>query len=281
MEAKGRQRIMMGAAALAVFALGVITALSAVRLLGSESQASAPPSEAPATKSAPDSLERPTERLAFPPERRHQLALDGAPLRGAEDAPITLVLFSDYQCPFCARMEGSLARLLGEYPDTVRLAFRHLPLASHKQAGLAHRAAIAAQNQGRFWEMHDRIMANPRKLTRGTFVGYAEDLGLDRRRFEGDLSDRGLDGVLARDRREAESIGIATPPSLVINGKLVQGGQPYGNLKALIERERTRLAGAGEKTLPGSGDVTQREIKEWVSVSREARQVRRGPRRLQ
>ena len=107
------------------------------------------------------------------------LDLSDAPIRGAADAPVTIVEFSDFQCGFCFRVNPTLAQLLDRYQGKVRLVFKHSPIEGHTAAPLAHRAAFAAQQQGKFWEMHDRIFANQRAMDREALLAHASALGLD------------------------------------------------------------------------------------------------------
>ncbi len=168
------------------------------------------------------------------------VSTDGAPIRGKPDAPITIVEFSDFQCPFCGRAQPTLARVLDEYPDDVRLLFRHMPLSFHKDAPLAHRASVAAGEQGRFWEMHDRIFGQQRDLSRNTLVAHAQAIGLDVARFQRDLDDPKLDADVERDLAEARELGITGTPAFFINGRLLSGAQPYSAFRNEIERELAR-----------------------------------------
>jgi protein-disulfide isomerase len=179
---------------------------------------------------------------AVPPAQRRMtgVSIEGAPVRGPEQAPITIVEFSDFQCPFCSRVHPTLQKLLAAYPDSVRLVFKHNPLPIHPDAPLAHRASIAAGQQGRFWEMHDKIFANARDLSRRRLVEHARDLGLDIAQFTRDLDSSEFIALLERDIAEADRLGITGMPTFYINGRVVSGAQPYENFKALIEREATR-----------------------------------------
>ena len=169
------------------------------------------------------------------------VAIEGAPIRGPVDAPVTIVEFSDFQCPFCSRVHPTLLRVLDEYPETVRLVFKHYPLAIHRNAPLAHRASMAADLQGRFWEMHDKIVANGRDLSRRMLVQHATDLDLDLAQFEHDLDSDELIKLLDRDIAEANRLGVTGTPTFYINGNVVSGAQPYENFKVLIDREMVRL----------------------------------------
>ena len=181
------------------------------------------------------------ERAVPPAQRRNTgVSIEGAPVRGAETAPITIVEFSDFQCPFCSRVHPTLQKLLAAYPNSVRLVFKHNPLPIHLDAPLAHRASLAAEQQGRFWEMHDKIFANARDLSRSRLVEYARDLDLDIAQFKRDLDSSEFSALLERDIAEADRLGITGMPTFYINGRVVSGAQPYANFKALIEREATR-----------------------------------------
>ena len=168
------------------------------------------------------------------------VSLEGAPVRGRADAPVTIVEFSDFQCPFCSRVHPTLLRLLEEYPDTVRLVFKHNPLSFHQGAPLAHRASLAADRQGRFWEMHDKIFGSNRDLSRSTLIEHARDLDLDVAQFTRDLDSEELVALLDREVAEANRLGVTGTPTFFINGRIVSGAQPYENFKALIEREAAR-----------------------------------------
>jgi protein-disulfide isomerase len=179
---------------------------------------------------------------AVPPAQRRGtgVSIEDAPVRGPEQAPITIVEFSDFQCPFCSRVHPTLQKLLAAYPNSVRLVFKHNPLPIHLDAPLAHRASIAAGQQGRFWEMHDKIFSNARDLSRHRLVEHARDLELDIAQFTRDLDSSEFIARLEQDIAEADRLGITGMPTFYINGRVVSGAQPYENFKALIEREATR-----------------------------------------
>jgi len=161
----------------------------------------------------------------------------GSATRGPADARVTLVEFADFQCPFCARLASSLKRLEQRYPGKVLLAFRHLPLANHRHAAKAAEAAECGREQGRFWEMHDRLFAAPTRLEPGQLKQQARALGLDAAAF-----DRCLDGgVMAarwrEDKRVAEGFGLSATPMLFVNGRLVVGARPDDELFRIVDEE--------------------------------------------
>ena len=182
--------------------------------------------------------------------------------RGDPRAPVEIVVYSDFQCPFCARQYATLDRLAREHGDEVRIEFRHLPSPSHAAGIAASRAALAADRQGHFWQMHDLLFANPQRLTRDAFLDYARQIGLDERRFERDLDDPMLDRVLDRDRAEAARVGITEAPALVVNGKVIPGAHPY----ALLLRQVEQAERGADRARPAL--LSDPRVREWVAVSR-------------
>jgi protein-disulfide isomerase len=164
------------------------------------------------------------------------LDLSGVPIRGAADAPVTIVEFSDFQCGFCYRVNPTLAQLLDRYNGKVRLLFKHSPIEGHTAAPLAHRAAYAAQQQGKFWEMHDRIFANQRAMDREALLAHASALGLDRARFTADLDSPRAQAVLDRDQAEAAKVGVDGTPTFFINGTPLVGAQPLEAFTAAVDK---------------------------------------------
>jgi protein-disulfide isomerase len=171
------------------------------------------------------------------PGERHQVSLDGAPVRGPEDAKVTIVEFGDFQCPFCTRVTSTLQQIQKQYPNDVKLVFKHLPLRIHPQAPGAHAAAEAAHRQGRFWEMHDKIFANQADLAPETFVAYAQQIGLDVEKFEKDVASEDVKKRLDADTQEAQKLGVSGTPAFFINGKYMAGAQPFEAFKQRIDEE--------------------------------------------
>jgi protein-disulfide isomerase len=169
------------------------------------------------------------------PARTYQLPLEGSPVKGPDDAPITMVEFSDYQCPYCARSEGLMRQILEAYPTQVRLVYKHFPLtANHPQALPAALAAVAAQKQGKFWAMHDLLFANQRALAPEQIDGYARQLGLDMPRFQADMASDAAKAQVEADRRLARRAGVRGTPTVFINGRLLQD-RTLDGARALIE----------------------------------------------
>ena len=171
-----------------------------------------------------------------------QIDITGAPVRGKADAPVTLVVFSDFECPWCAKLEPVLAQLLAANPDTVRVVFKHLPLPMHAQAEPAALAAIAAQRQGKFWEMHDALFTAP-QWTPSTVTETATRIGLDMTKFQADLNSQETRMQLAKDRADAQASEIVATPSVFVNGRPVR----ERSLPALQAMVNEALAAGGAK----------------------------------
>ncbi|HWV37056.1 MAG TPA: thioredoxin domain-containing protein [Vulgatibacter sp.] len=165
---------------------------------------------------------------------------DGAPSRGPAGAKVTIVAFSDFQCPFCSRVNPTLKQIEDTYGKDVRLVFRHLPLPFHKDAKPAAEAAMAAHEQGKFWEMHDKLFQNQRDLSRATFERYAQEIGLDMNKFRAALDSGKFRAYVENDERYAGTVGATGTPAFFINGKKVSGAQPFDNFKRVIDEELKR-----------------------------------------
>lgn len=159
------------------------------------------------------------------------------PTAGQPDASVTIVVFSDFQCPFCTRVTGTLKALQAEYGADLRLMFVHQPLAFHGRAEPAARAAWAAHQQGAFWPMHDKLFAGQRTLDRESFERWAAELGLDHDKFVTDLGSVAAGDRIARDRHVATALGMTGTPSFLINGRALKGAQPIDKFRAIITDE--------------------------------------------
>jgi Na+/H+ antiporter NhaA len=168
------------------------------------------------------------------PERDH--------IRGPADAPVTLVEYGDFECPYCGQAEPVIRELLAEFGKQLRYVFRHLPLEDvHEHAELAAEAAEAAGAQGKFWEMHDLLFRNQDALTEQDLIGYAEQLGLDVEHFEVKLRKRKFAGRVAEDVESADLSGVAGTPTFFANGRRHHGAFDLAELTALV---RSALAQA-------------------------------------
>ncbi|NNL67766.1 MAG: DsbA family protein [Myxococcales bacterium] len=185
---------------------------------------------------APPAAPAPTRRRTGPdPDKIHQVAIGNSPALGPADAKVTIVEFSDFQCPYCGRVGPTMKRLLEEYPDDVRIVYKHLPLSFHKQALPAAKASVAAGRQGKFWEFHDLLFQNQRELTDEKFVELAKGLGLDVAKFEADYESSEVAREVAQDLSEARRLGVTGTPGFFVNGKFTSGAKPYESFKAMVD----------------------------------------------
>jgi Na+/H+ antiporter NhaA len=166
-------------------------------------------------------------------------------IRGAPDAPVTLVEYGDFECPYCGRAEPAIRELLAEWGDDLRYVFRHLPLSDvHPWAQLAAEAAEAAGAQGAFWEMYDILLAHQGELTPGSLRRYAEGLGLDGERLTGELRRRAHAPRVAEDVASADASGVSGTPSFFINGRRHTGVYDVATLSAAVRAARARVPSA-------------------------------------
>ena len=156
--------------------------------------------------------------------------------------PVEIVLFSDFQCPFCAQLAGPIRALETTPIDgvDVTVRFKHFPLAMHPDAPLAHRAALAAAEQNKFWEMHDLLFANRQRAKRDDLLAYAARLGLDMDRFQKDLDGDRLAQLLDADKAEGARRRIDGTPTFYVNGREYVGARSLAQLKQIVENERRR-----------------------------------------
>jgi len=169
--------------------------------------------------------------------------VDPARTRGPEAAPVTILEWSDFQCPFCQQAQDTMARLLGEFPDSVRLVFKDFPLRSHEGALPAALAARCAGAQGRFWEYHDLLFVAQPAFAREELLGYARRLGLDVPRFTECLDAARFRDAVAADQREGRAAGVRATPTFFVNGEKIEGALPIEDFRDAIRRA-LRAAGA-------------------------------------
>jgi protein-disulfide isomerase len=182
---------------------------------------------------------------------RQSVAAGDNPARGPANAPVTLIEFSDFQCPFCARVGPTLKKLEETYPGQIRLVFRDLPLLNlHKNAGHAAEAAACANEQGKFWAMHDRLFANQGKLAPAELKTHAAELGLDTAAFDACLDSGKYTAEWQKDAEEAARLGLTGTPAFFINGRLLVGARPYEDFAAVVEDELERAGRKTSRTTP-------------------------------
>ncbi len=184
------------------------------------------------------------EIVASGPAR--QINLEHAPAKGLATAPVSLVEFSDFECPYCAQAAPIVQQLAAVYPKQVRFAFKHYPLPMHKESPLAHEAALAAGDQGKFWEMHDALFTGQDKLTREDLIAKAKQLQLDVPRFTKDLDSHRFKSQVDADRQEGNRLGVDGTPFFFINGHAISGAWGFAEFKKLIDAALKESATAGK-----------------------------------
>jgi protein-disulfide isomerase len=178
------------------------------------------------------------ENVLEPP--RFEIANVG-PSLGPDDAPITLVEFSDYECPFCKAAEPVMKQVLERYPTQVRLVFRQFPLDSHPKARPASEAALCANEQGKFWEFHRKLFEKAPQIEADKLPAIAEEVGLDRAKFEECVQARRFEAQVAADVDAGKKASVAGTPAFFVNGVPVSGGRSADDFAKAINAELTRL----------------------------------------
>jgi protein-disulfide isomerase len=173
------------------------------------------------------------------PEKRVQVEATG-PSKGPDNAPITIVEFSDFQCPFCSRANTTVDEVMKQYGDKVRLVFRHFPLSFHQEAPKAAEASACADDQKKFWEYHDKLFANQGALKVDDLKKHAADLGLDTARFNECLDSGKKAELVKKDMAAGEKVGVSGTPAFFINGVALSGAVPAEDFKAIIDAELSK-----------------------------------------
>ena len=168
-----------------------------------------------------------------------QIPVGHSPVKGPEDAPVSIVIFDDFECPYCAKAVPLLSQVLKDYPSQVKLVFKNFPLRMHQNARLAAIAGLAAHRQGKFWEMHDLLFANYHGLNPETIRKLARQIGLDMLQFENDLFNPELAAMIDRDIEEGRKTDVRGTPTLFVNGRRVQK-RTVEAIEAMIEEELNR-----------------------------------------
>jgi protein-disulfide isomerase len=171
-----------------------------------------------------------------------EVSAEGAPSKGADNAPITIVEFSDFQCSYCKRVLNVLDQVLERYPNQVRLAFRDFPILSiHPHAQKAAEAAHCAAEQGKFWEYHDLLFEKQEAIPNANFAEQAKALDLEVTAFQTCLDSRKYKEKVERNHADGVKAGVSGTPAFFINGRLLSGAQPLEAFKAVIDEELERL----------------------------------------
>lgn len=199
-------------------------------IAGGSGAVAAPPTVAPS---------KPT--LPAPPANVDRKALaDDDPVKGKADAKVTIIEFSDFQCPFCARFwKDTLPQIQKEYIDTgkARLIYRDYPLGFHPNAKPAAIAAECADEQGKFWQLHDKIFQNQAALSPESLKTWAKDVGLDVKKFDDCFDNQKTAAEVDKDFADGQAAGVQGTPAFFVNGRFISGAQPFSAFKAAIDAE--------------------------------------------
>lgn len=163
-----------------------------------------------------------------------KIDISTAPILGNPNAPVTLVEFSDFECPYCSKVKPLIDKLLAANKDTLKVAFKHFPLRNHRQAQPAAKASIAAQKQGKFWEMHDALFKLD-KITPQLIDAAAAEIGLNMEQFNKDKNSTATRQQLAKDMHDGQSAEVSGTPSMFLNGVPVKNRSPQA-LQAMIDK---------------------------------------------
>ena len=173
-------------------------------------------------------LDPPRQKVTNPPT---------SPVRGPADAPVEIVEFSDFQCPFCQRVGPAVTQVLNTYGNRVRLVYREYPLPNHPNARPAAEAGMCANEQGKFWPYHDRLFANQQRLGVNDLKQHAVDLGLDAARFNACMDSHKNVPLIEADISAGNESGVNGTPAFFINGRMLSGAQPFEAFKRIIDDE--------------------------------------------
>jgi protein-disulfide isomerase len=158
--------------------------------------------------------------MRFSPDSVKSVDEGDSPVKGAKDAPVAIVEWADFQCPYCGAAAPVLDKLVDEYPGSVRLVFKNYPLASHEHSEIAARGAVAAGKQGKFWELHHKLFETQATgLDRDVVVKLAKETGVEEKKFVADLDSEAVADAVNRDRKQAEKLELRGTPMIYINGR--------------------------------------------------------------
>lgn len=199
----------------------------------------------------------------MPPSSRIKLAVDGAPFRGGAQAPVTIIEFSDFHCPFCNKVQPTITQVLARYGDKVKLVYRHLPIDQlHPQARKAAEASMCANEQGRFWDYHDKLYTNGPDASPEKLKAIAQSIGLDGAAFESCLMNGKYQAAVQKEVEEGARLGISGTPTFFINGRILSGASPLEGFIRLIDEELSRAQSSdgatGRKDQSAKGGASEK-----------------------
>jgi protein-disulfide isomerase len=177
--------------------------------------------------------------------KTYAVPVGDAAVKGNKNALVTVIAWSDFQCPFCSRVVPTLKQIEETYGKDVRIAFKHNPLGFHQRAMPAALAAECANEQGKFFPMHDEMFANQRALEDADLEGYAKKIGLDMNRYKSCYSSQKHKSRIEAQQREGMQFGARGTPAFFINGRFLSGAQPFTAFQALIDEELKKAKDSG------------------------------------
>jgi len=180
-----------------------------------------------------------------------KIEIGASPVKGLPTAKVTIIEYSDFQCPFCRRGRDTMLEVTKLYPNDVKLVFKNLPLPMHKEATPSAKAALAANKQGKFWEFHDALFDNQDKLNAAFYEETAKRLGLDLAKFKTDMASEEIAQQIKEEAEVANKLGINGTPGFFVNGVAVRGAYPVNHFKMLVDRW---LKGDSASAAAQSGD---------------------------
>ena len=157
--------------------------------------------------------------------------------KGSKNSPVTLIEYSDYECPYCARAEATIKDVLDEYGSKIYFVYKDFPLPFHNNAQKAAEASRCALEQGKYWEYHDALFKNQQSLDTNSLKTYAKSLGLDEAKFSECLDSNKYTEKVKQDIEEGQSKGVTGTPTFFVNGKILVGAQPFDAFKEIIDKE--------------------------------------------
>jgi len=168
----------------------------------------------------------------------------GSPVRGPADARITLIEFSDFECPYCSAAVKQVDAVMAAYPKDVKLIYKQFPLSMHPHAQMAAEASLAANEQGKFWEMYEVLFKNSRRLSAENMLSMAQQIGLDMNKFKADLDSGKFKAVIEKDLADGDAAGVYGTPAFYINGQQYNGEVTLAALKSILDADLKAAAKA-------------------------------------
>lgn len=191
----------------------------------------------------------------FDAKKVQNVPIEGSPSKGPESAPVVVVEFADFECPFCAAMAPTFEKVWEERKDKVRFVYKYMPLPSHPHGEIAARAGFAAAQQGKFWELNKKMFGNREHLEESDLQSYAKDLGLDLAKFKADMTSQAATDRIAQDRKLADTLNVKGTPTVYVNGREFDMHQDLGEWIALELQMMNESAGKSAATPAPSGSA--------------------------